>query len=170
MAGLAFSVVLTVSILYVSYKLSSRPPPSSGQVCFASSSEDQEEYDLKVVNPEVLISSVTDLADALENSSSEKHFFAVQSPYSEGKKKLRAYIESKFNGEARRLALRSVVPVYDRSEYKQEGDLDHLSADVFYSIDNFAGIGLIIDDNYPMTRCRRDFIEMYENRTKLDVY
>ena len=74
------------------------------------------------------------------------HLVTLDPPYSDNLKLMRQNIESQFDGEDRRNALRSIIPVIHIEEFGEEYTRGMLSDNLVYIQDNYGGLGFIIDD------------------------
>ena len=94
--------------------------------------------------------TTNNLLDHLENSShiaAESPLFVYfDRPFAEQKKQLRAAIENAFSGEARKTIFKSVVPILDLQFPEQTNLCAQLENDVLYSVWNFGGFALKLDE------------------------
>ena len=106
-------------------------------------------YELKFADSSLVSNSIEILIQNLENSNKSStrtnHLIALQPPFEQSKKILRAELESVFRGADLRNALRNTIPVLGLENLDSEEEFSKLHDHIIYSSDNFGGIGFWID-------------------------
>jgi len=91
------------------------------------------------------------------------HFVFLNQPYDINLKKMRQNVESHFQGESRRAALRSIVPIIKLRDFDEQYTVSMLVGNLQYIEDNYQGVGFFIDDS------NMELLELY-NKILLDNF
>jgi len=91
------------------------------------------------------------------------HFVFLNQPYDINLKKMRHNLELHFQGESRRVALRSIVPVIKLRDFDEQYTVSMLVGNLRYIEDNYQGVGFFIDDS------NMELLELY-NKILLDNF